>query len=589
MAAGALSPIVRWQATYNGVAVPGAKLYTYLSGTNTPKPVYNSSTIDPGNARTNPVVADAGGLFPVMYLDAVAYRFVMTDSAGATIMPAQDGVYDFAQVQLAASGGSGLVGFIQDGVGAVARTAQAKMREWVSVEDFYDAATTTDTQAITAAIASGAREIRFTRAKYDMAGNTITITRPLTLVGELTASDNGVPNSPQGTQINDGGFVFSTSTASEARVTHLCFQKVNTAGMTALRFDHAPRCVVEDVRIHSYDVGIDLDTVFVDEMRRVLIYGCTTAGILLHADTAPTAVHNFWDVWVSNCGVAVSTDDVWNWNSVGCTYEFSTGTREVLLKGAAQVSFVNCRFERTSASYAVETGTSTLGTDAADNVVMLACSSTSYGTSTIRGKFIRSAFIGCAFISVSDEFDFTSGSDSVLVQGCTGSVATKSNVNGLAIMDDAGLDLTLGDVTLTSGRLNVVSHTSNTQALLNSATAQNRGTLEVRGSPTLYPTSMNIGASGRGIEMMTTDFNSATNTGSKLEISGTSQTGNIDLIIQLLTSGVSVGGTILRLVASGSSGYVDCPAYRVGGTAGASFSGAVTNITVVNGIVTAAS
>src|SRR5574340_1366316 len=37
---------------------------------------------------------------------------------------------------LAASGGSALVGFIQTGTGATARTAQAKMRDVVSVTDF---------------------------------------------------------------------------------------------------------------------------------------------------------------------------------------------------------------------------------------------------------------------------------------------------------------------------------------------------------------------------------------------------------------------------------------------------------------------
>lgn len=49
-------------------------------------------------------------------------------------------------------------------------------------------------------------------------------------------------------------------------------------------------------------------------------------------------------------------------------------------------------------------------------------------------------------------------------------------------------------------------------------------------------------------------------------------------------------GTSVLAKNGGGTGFVDADAYKVGGVAGlASFSGAVTNITVVNGIVTAAS
>lgn len=96
--AGALSPITRWQLTKDGVAAPGALLYTYLSGTSTPQAVYNNADLSDAHAHTNPVVADSDGVLPVLYLKPLAYRYLVTDADGATIYPAQDDVYDFAQV-----------------------------------------------------------------------------------------------------------------------------------------------------------------------------------------------------------------------------------------------------------------------------------------------------------------------------------------------------------------------------------------------------------------------------------------------------------------------------------------------------------
>lgn len=131
---GALTPITRWQILVDGEPSAGAKLYTYASGTSTPLATYTDSALSVPHA--NPVVADADGVLPVIYLSAAAYRFLVTDSAGATIFPAQDNVYDFAQVQFSGSGGSALIGYIQAGAGAVARTVQGRLRDFFSVKDF---------------------------------------------------------------------------------------------------------------------------------------------------------------------------------------------------------------------------------------------------------------------------------------------------------------------------------------------------------------------------------------------------------------------------------------------------------------------
>jgi hypothetical protein len=88
--AGALTPITRWLLTNDGVFSPGAKLYTYASGTSTPLAAYTDAALAVPHA--NPIVADAEGVLPVVFLGAAAYRFLVTDAAGATIFPAQDDI-----------------------------------------------------------------------------------------------------------------------------------------------------------------------------------------------------------------------------------------------------------------------------------------------------------------------------------------------------------------------------------------------------------------------------------------------------------------------------------------------------------------
>lgn len=68
----------------NGVVVPGAKLYYYLTGTSTPTSVYaDSGLVTP---LSNPVVANSAGVWPAIYYDTtVVYRVVLKDSADAVL------------------------------------------------------------------------------------------------------------------------------------------------------------------------------------------------------------------------------------------------------------------------------------------------------------------------------------------------------------------------------------------------------------------------------------------------------------------------------------------------------------------------
>ncbi len=95
---GSILPVYRWQVNYNGTPAAGAKLYSYLSGSSTPSPLYSNADLAIGHRLSNPVVADASGVFPIMYMDALSYRIFITTTDGTTIFPAQDDIYDLWQL-----------------------------------------------------------------------------------------------------------------------------------------------------------------------------------------------------------------------------------------------------------------------------------------------------------------------------------------------------------------------------------------------------------------------------------------------------------------------------------------------------------
>lgn len=67
----------------NGKPYAGAKLYTYQAGTTTPLASYANSNLT--TPHTNPVIADANGTFPAIYLQKQSYKLRLETSAGVLI------------------------------------------------------------------------------------------------------------------------------------------------------------------------------------------------------------------------------------------------------------------------------------------------------------------------------------------------------------------------------------------------------------------------------------------------------------------------------------------------------------------------
>lgn len=132
-----------------GLPAIGGQVYTYAAGTTTPLATYTDSTGT--TANTNPIILNTRGEAAIWLTQGLAYKFVVKDVLGNILETADNITSDgglLALVQgFANSSGSSLVGFIQAGTGAVARTVQAELRETVKVTQFGAVAGTADSTA----------------------------------------------------------------------------------------------------------------------------------------------------------------------------------------------------------------------------------------------------------------------------------------------------------------------------------------------------------------------------------------------------------------------------------------------------------
>jgi len=212
----------------NGIPLAGGKLYTYEAGTTTLAETYTTSAGTPGTENANPIILDSAGR-PVAQIwlpNAETYKFVLTNSVDVPIWTKDNIPGIFADTILTAASidltgfkgqvgsvadladadGSDWIGYTPAGLGGVARSAQDRMRDSVSVKDFgaVGDGVTNDTVAIQDALSSGETGI------YVPSGHYI-ITDVLPVSDSVTVFGDGWGSYIQQTTLNKDAFVAGNS------------------------------------------------------------------------------------------------------------------------------------------------------------------------------------------------------------------------------------------------------------------------------------------------------------------------------------------------------------------------------------------
>ena len=280
-----------------------------------------------------------------LYISEAAYSITVQNRHGSPIVDAADVQSDFVTLNaLAASGGSGLVGFIQAGTGAVARTAQAKMRETVSVTDFGAVGNGGGDLGVALQAAhdalgpdGGAIYIPAAASHYRQT-TTAAFTKPVMLYGD------GWYNSQLLTETS--GLVFITST-KWLGVSNLHFIALSAAAETAVFIKHLAASSDHGGSFleHCFFQGGDRQY-WSERTNALYVYGCNfgangEAGLYLENQTNPDEGDSFIE---------------------SCTFSGdNTETTSILVKSTSGINIVNCKFNTCLQHINIDTGAGVVG------------------------------------------------------------------------------------------------------------------------------------------------------------------------------------------------------------------------------------
>lgn len=220
---------------------------------------------------------------------------------------------------LDSSGGSALVGFLQAGTGAVARTAQAKSRDFVSVKDFgaVGNGVANDTTAIQAAI-TASNSVYFPAGSYLITAAITGGNKSLSLIGDGIGVTNLVWSETGGLNLS------FNNTLQKLTIANLSMQAAKAAAGTAISAlwpvtasSTHPSCVLENIEIipadgttHYWTNGIILENAWNGKIDNVLIRGKNNSVDMNKAVYLKTQSNDFIisNLFVYFCKEAVSTD-----------------------------------------------------------------------------------------------------------------------------------------------------------------------------------------------------------------------------------------------------------------------------------------
>lgn len=285
-----------------GALGAGMRLYTYAQGTTTKKVAYTEATGTTAHTYTSDgaggeyIALDARGELPApLYLTQGAYDICLKTSAGATVWTRRADPVGDLELDLAASSGSSMVGFLQSGTGATARTVQAKLRDQENLSPFDFGAvgdgTTDDTTAVSNMVtAQSSKLIKFgpitltnnefldfnyQRAKSTAAAaHMVNLTNFAPVVSRMYVSD-----------ATGATYAFVVGASRFPRLTDLWVLNCDSGG--GINFDpdtsSINKPILRDIVIEGYETqGVNIET-NVSEINAVNVYidsGTTTVGSL---------------------------------------------------------------------------------------------------------------------------------------------------------------------------------------------------------------------------------------------------------------------------------------------------------------------
>jgi hypothetical protein len=235
------------------------------------------------------------------------------------------------QTQLASPSGSSLVGYNEGGVGAVDRTVEDRLRDYVSVKDYgaVGDGVTDDTAAIQAAMdaASDGNALFFPKGRYVVSSTINCIREHFRLFGESSPSQNA-SNQQEGSvlefsQTATQGIIFDDDQSVTTNSTRcITIQDMGFVGSTTsgiLQFNDAPQINIENVFIDNQTsgsgVGINFIRCFLISMKASFVFksanerATDSIGIRLTLDNPQLAgLYNFDSVTVRGWGTGIKVE-----------------------------------------------------------------------------------------------------------------------------------------------------------------------------------------------------------------------------------------------------------------------------------------